>query len=211
MELHLPWGGGGEGEGGGRLRYLQVDTWQEPITPSPFPKRCQGRVPALPTSPRVGAGPAPSPLHPTGRCCPRRPRESHGRAGAAGNGIQPSPPAPTASPRWRNIRFPPASPGDGSGLPPLGGSRGGSGTPRAGAAHLDGEWSVAACAPPSTARGSRSAALGCWGAPGGAAAGGAPSPQRGRGSGRWMAAALETKENSSVRSWVGGLGWRGRE
>lgn len=125
MELHLPWGGGGEGEGGGRLWYLQVDTWQEPITPSPFPKRCQGRVPALPTSPRVGAGPAPSPLHPTGRCCPRRPRESHGRAGAAGNGIQSSPPAPTASPRWRNIRFPPASPGDGSGLPLLGGSMGG--------------------------------------------------------------------------------------
>lgn len=38
-----------------------------------------------------------------------------------------------------------------------------------------------------------------------------PSPEHSRGSGRWMAAALETKANSSVRSWVGGLGWRGRE
>lgn len=70
--------------------------------------------------------PAHSSLHPTGHCCSRRPRESHGRAGAAGNAIQPSPPAPTASPPWRNIRFsPPASPGDGSGLPPVGGITGG--------------------------------------------------------------------------------------
>lgn len=92
---------------------------------------------------------------------PGDPRESHGQAGAAGNGIQPSPPAPTASPAWKNIRFPPASPGDGSGLPPVGGDHwGGSGTPSAGAAHLDGEWSVAACAPPTAARGSHSAALG---------------------------------------------------
>lgn len=35
---------------------------------------------------------------------------------------------------------------------------------------------MAAGAPPTEARGSHSAALGCWGAPGGALAGGAPFP-----------------------------------
>lgn len=88
------------------------------------------------------------------------------------------PPAPTASPPWRNIRFLPLQ---ALGTAPvclrLGGDHWGcSETPRAGAAHLDGEGSVAARAPPTAGWGSHSAPLGFWGAPGGAAAGDAPSP-----------------------------------
>lgn len=139
---------------------------------------------------------------------PGDPRESHGQAGAAGNGIQPSPPAPTASPAWKNIRFPPASPGDGSGLPPVGGIIGGALGPRVLGRHIwmgSGLWLPAL--PPRRPGGP---ILLLWGSPGGAAVGGAPSPEHGRGSWRWMAAALETKANSSVRSWDGwGAGMEG--
>lgn len=53
MELHLPWGGG-EGEGGGRLRYLQVDTWQAPITPVAILKALPGPYPGSPDVPEGG-------------------------------------------------------------------------------------------------------------------------------------------------------------